>query len=55
MVIEANAKAWKKAVHAVGIQNLRWHDLRHTWASRHVQSGTPLPVLQEWALGAVMR
>jgi integrase len=24
-----------------------WHDLRHTWASWHAMSGTPLPVLQQ--------
>ena len=27
--------------------DFRWHDLRHTWASWHVESGTPLLVLQE--------
>lgn len=25
----------------------RWHDLRHTWASWHIMSGTPLEVLQK--------
>jgi integrase len=43
----ANSKAWRNALKRSGIKNFRWHDLRHTWASWHVQAGTPLHVLQE--------
>lgn len=46
----ANTKAWREALASLGIRDFRWHDLRHTWASWHVQNGTPLHVLQE--LGA---
>jgi integrase len=49
-VIKANTSAWRKALQRAGITDFRWHDLRHTWASWHVQSGTPLHALQE--LGA---
>ena len=47
-----SSAAWRKACIRAGVPTLRFHDLRHTWASWHVQAGTPLPVLQElggWA------
>ena len=44
---QVNTKAWRQALKRAGITNFRWHDLRHTWASWHVQAGTPLHVLQE--------
>jgi len=46
-ILKCNTKAWRKALVKAGIENFRWHDLRHTWASWHVQNGTPLHVLQE--------
>ena len=44
---ESNTRAWRNALTRAGIEDFRWHDLRHTWASWHAQSGTPLHVLQE--------
>lgn len=46
-VTQVNTKAWRAALSRAGISDFRWHDLRHTWASWHVQAGTPLHVLQE--------
>jgi len=46
-VRQVNTKAWRLALQRAGIAEFRWHDLRHTWASWHVQAGTPLHVLQE--------
>jgi integrase len=47
-----NNTAWKSALKRAGIDNFRWHDLRHTWATLHMQAGTPLHVVQQlggWA------
>lgn len=47
-IVQPNGEAWEKAKHRAGIDPaFRWHDIRHTWATWHVQNGTPLEVLQK--------
>lgn len=58
-IYQTSTKAWRRALAECDLEGLRWHDLRHTWASWHVQAGTPLEVLKElggWSsLDMVMR
>jgi integrase len=39
---DCNTLAFQKAVKAAQVDPLRWHDLRHTWASWAVQGGVTL-------------
>jgi integrase len=51
-VHQTSTRAFRSAVERAGLTDFSWHDLRYTWASWHVQNGTPLHVLQElggWA------
>jgi len=51
-------KAWQKALKRAGIENFRWHDLRHTWASWLAQKGVPLNDIQEmggWETASMVR
>lgn len=44
---EIPSKVWGLALREAGLKNVRWHDLRHTWASLSRQNGAPLEVIQE--------
>jgi integrase len=52
-------KVWKRALKVAGItRRIRFHDLRHTWASWHAQQGTDQRVLQElggWASSSMVQ
>ncbi len=56
--VRAYTVAWQKALKRAGIENFRWHDLRHTWASWLAQKGVPLNDIQEmggWETPSMVR
>jgi len=56
-ISEVANQTWKSALARAGIQDLRWHDLRHTWATWLRQLGTPTHELQRmggWKTAAMV-
>ena len=57
-VYQLVTKAWRDARTAAGLPGLKFHDLRHTWASWQVQADTPLQAVQAlggWASPAMVQ
>lgn len=53
-----STKTWEHAKRKAGIEDFRWHDLRHTWATILAQGGAPdgiLMVLGAWKSVAMVR
>jgi integrase len=57
-VYQVATRRWREAVAEAGLPGLRFHDLRHTWASWHAQAGTPAYALRElggWTTDTMVR
>jgi integrase len=45
-ISQLGSRMFQRACKANGVDDFHFHDLRHSWASWHVQAGTPLMVLK---------
>lgn len=43
-----NGEAWRTAMKRAGVERFRWHDLRHTFASRLAQAGVPILAIKQF-------
>jgi integrase len=46
-IAAADARVWREALKKAGIEDFRWHDLRHARASWLARTGVPMGVIQE--------
>ena len=50
-IVKANTRAFRKGLTQVGIEDFRWHDLRHTWAQlARSKRHTDTRVARAWRL-----
>jgi integrase len=46
-ITQISHTAWKATLARAGIENFRWHDMRHTWATRMTRKNVPTQALQK--------